>query len=224
MPPLKEVTLLVGTANQHKVREITRRLESVELGPGALRVVGLEILPVVGPVEETGTTFAENARLKALAFAATARELSESRRPDFVVADDSGLCVRALDGAPGVYSSRYAGPRATDEDNNRKLLEELSNVPRGERQAEFVCVMACVSVADRSADVLFYAEGRCPGEILFELRGEGGFGYDPLFFYEPLERSFAELSGDEKNSVSHRGRALELLGQKLAAQIEGTAG
>lgn len=219
MAPPAALTLLVGTANQHKLEEITRRMGGATVSVVPLRVVGLEILPPMDPVAETGTTFAENASIKARAFAAAARRLPGSSRPDFVVADDSGLCVKALGGAPGVYSSRYAGPRATDADNNRKLLEELSGVPRGEREAEFVCVMACVSVPEASGDVLFLAEGRCPGEILLEPRGKAGFGYDPLFFFAPLERCFAELGGDEKNAVSHRGRALELLVEKLAAHV-----
>ena len=215
MSPPEALTLLVGTSNQHKLQEITRRMEGVEVGSKPLRVVGLQILPPMDPVAETGTTFAENAGIKARAFAAAARQLPRSSRPDFVVADDSGLCVQALGGAPGVYSSRYAGPRASDTDNNRKLLEELYGVPQGERKAEFVCVMACLSVAVASDDVLFFAEGRCPGEILLDPRGEAGFGYDPLFFHAPLERCFAELTGEEKNAVSHRGRALELLVEKL---------
>ncbi len=218
------LTLLVGTANDHKLQEITRRLEGLDIrakfGPRPLRVVGLQILPPMDPVAETGTTFAENSAIKARAFAAAARELPGSSRPDFVVADDSGLCVKALDGAPGVYSSRYAGPRATHSNNNRKLLEELSGVPRDERKAEFVCVMACVSVAEASGDVLFFAEGRCPGEILLDPRGEAGFGYDPLFFHAPLGRCFAELTREEKNAVSHRGRALELLVDRLAELLK----
>lgn len=222
MAPANDVTLLVGTANQHKLKEITRRLEGVDLGP-TLRVAGLEILPTMEPVEEDGQTFAENSTRKARAFAAAASRLPRAARPDFVVADDSGLCVRALDGAPGVYSSRYAGPEATDDENNRKLLEELSGVPRGERQAEFVCVMACVGLDEAekasSEEVLFYAEGRCVGEILFEPRGAQGFGYDPLFFYEPLDRSFAELTAAAKNAVSHRGRALDELGRKLTEHL-----
>jgi XTP/dITP diphosphohydrolase len=174
-------------------------------------------------VEETGSTFVENALLKARAVADAAGRLPGPDRPDFVVADDSGLCVEALGGAPGVYSSRYAGPEAGDADNNRRLLRELSSVPRGERQAEFVCVMACVGMVKTGpGEVLFHVEGRCPGEILFEPRGEGGFGYDPLFFYVPLGRSFAELTADQKNAVSHRGRALALLRRKLAGHLEAT--
>ena len=221
------LTLLVGTANDHKLQEITRRMKGLAIGsksgpiaPKSLRIVGIQILPPMDPVAETGTTFAENAGIKARAFAAAARQLPESSRPDFVVADDSGLCVKALDGAPGVYSSRYAGPQATDGDNIRKLLEELIGVPRGERTAEFVCVMACVALAEATDDVLFFAEGRCAGEILLEPRGEAGFGYDPVFFYAPLERCFAELSGEEKNAVSHRGRAVDLLVDKLRERFK----
>ncbi len=238
MPRRDEVTLLVGTTNQNKLAEISRRMRAVDLGPFTLRLVGLDALSGVGSVEETGTTFEQNAAIKARAFAAAAREIPAERRPQFVVADDSGLRVDALDGAPGVYSSRYAGPTATHQDNNQKLLEALADVPQGRRQAEFVCVMACVCV-DAAAqglapergsasaltpipepgssedDALFYAEGRCPGEILFHARGQHGFGYDPLFFYAPLRKSFAELTGDEKNAVSHRGRALDVLGRKL---------
>ena len=203
--------LLVGSGNPHKLEEIAARLKA---SGAILRVVGTEILPRFVEIDETGDTFHANAELKARGYAAATLELPASERPTFVVADDSGLCVDALDGAPGVYSARYAGDDADDAANHAKLLGALAEVPDADRTATFHCVMACLrlppsgSIAD--APVRF-TEGRCPGTILRTQRGARGFGYDPLFFYPPLERSYAELTGAEKNEISHRGRALDSL-------------
>lgn len=184
--------LLLATQNKHKVEEFSR----------ILTPLGWEILPqdAVCPeldVEETGTTFTENARLKAMAL---------YRATGFpTVADDSGLCVDALDGAPGVYSARYAGEGHDSDANINKLLEELRNVPPEKRTAQFVCSIC--TVFDEKDIVI--CEGRCTGTIGFERHGNDGFGYDPVFMVG--ERSFAELSGAEKDKISHRGMALREL-------------
>ncbi len=155
-------------------------------------------------VEETGETFEDNARLKALA--------AHERFALASLADDSGLEVDALDGEPGVYSSRYAGPCATDADNNARLLTALGDVPAGKRSARFRCVM--VFVDDDGMETV--AQGTCEGSIGFEPRGDGGFGYDPLFLPDAAPgRTMAELAIVEKNTISHRGSALRVLRQAL---------
>ena len=158
-------------------------------------------------IPEDGDTFEENARIKARAAA---------RLGYIGIADDSGLIVDALGGAPGVYSARYAGEHGNDAANNAKLLRELEARPGVPRTAAFVCAMAC-AFPDRSS---FTCSCRCPGEILTEARGEGGFGYDPLFFYAPLGKTFAQLSGEEKNKISHRARALAAFAPQFAERAE----
>jgi XTP/dITP diphosphohydrolase len=164
---------------------------------------GLEVLPLPGlreiaTPEETGSTFEDNAAQKALYYSMFTSEL--------VVADDSGLEVDSLGGAPGVLSARYAGPNASDDDNNRLLLKTLEH--KTVRTGRFVCVVVAAQMGKR----LFTARGQVEGEILKEPRGQNGFGYDPLFFYPPYGRSFAELTAEEKLKVSHRGKAMaELL-------------
>jgi XTP/dITP diphosphohydrolase len=177
--------------------------------PGKLREILLasggtdfEISPLPGlenirPPEETGRTFEENATLKAVYYS--------HFTPEIVLADDSGLEVDVLGGAPGVRSARYSGPNATDEDNNNLLLHNLGSTTA--RSARFVCVVALA----RAGEILGTARGTVEGEILRTPRGANGFGYDPLFFYPPLNRSFAELTPDEKLSISHRGKALRTL-------------
>ena len=183
--------LILGTANRKK------GLELVDL----FRPVGAELrtladLPDDFQVEENGDTFAANARLKATGYA---------RRLDrWVLADDSGLLVDALGGRPGVLSARYSGPDATDESNNRLLLEQLSKIPLDERTAQFVCHIA---VADPSGQIQAESEAACRGRILFAPRGNDGFGYDPLFEIVEYHRTFAELGLRAKACLSHRARA-----------------
>lgn len=184
-------TLVLGTKNVDKVREIEAILLKVPV-----RVVGLP--EETEEVEETGETLEANAALKAQGYAKVTASLC--------LADDTGLEVDALQGAPGVYSARYAGPEATYADNRRLLLDQLKGVPADKRTARFRCV---VTLASPAGDVLASAEGRLEGVILEKERGEGGFGYDPLFAVG--QRTLAELSADEKNALSHRGRALENL-------------
>lgn len=193
--------LIIATHNEDKVVEFRRIL--TPLG------VRAEAVPLP-EVEETGTTFAENARIKAEA-ACRASGLP-------AVADDSGLAVDALGGAPGVYSARYAGPDASDEDRVRKLLGELAEVPMEKRDARFVCAICCVFP---NGDVIT-AEGACGGKIAFAPKGGGGFGYDPVFLVG--DRTFAEFRPEEKDAVSHRGRALRAFAERLEKYRETKTG
>lgn len=184
-------TILLATTNPGKVREIRDFLKGLPF-----TVAGLDdVLPGLS-YRERGRTFSENARGKSLYYA------GRSGLP--ALAEDSGLEVEALDGAPGVRSARFAGAGATDEENNRKLLRLLEKIPWQERTARFVCVM----VLSRRGKVLAEIRGEARGFIREGPRGANGFGYDPLFYYPRLRRTFAELSPEVKNSVSHRGRAL----------------
>ncbi|MFA5515598.1 MAG: XTP/dITP diphosphatase [Desulfuromonadales bacterium] len=183
--------LLVATRNQGKLREIRTLL--AESGIQVLSLADFSELP---EVTEDGATFAENARKKA--------ETIARRSGRLTLADDSGLLVATLDGAPGVHSARYAGPDADDAANNRKLLAALHNIPAARRQAAFVCVMALCSPQGACR---FY-EGRLEGAIVDAPRGAGGFGYDPLFFIAGQGKTLAELPAEIKNRISHRGQAL----------------
>ncbi|MBI4602599.1 MAG: non-canonical purine NTP pyrophosphatase [Planctomycetes bacterium] len=216
-----EVLLVLGTANRHKLAEVSRALGGVTTRRGApVRVAGAAALPPGPEIDERGETFLENARIKARAYARRAAGLPPEVRPRWVLADDSGLAVDALGGAPGVRSARYAGSSATDGDNNRKLLAALASIPPGRRGAAFVCALSLVEVAPAPSAApreVLSVEGRCRGEIIGEGRGSGGFGYDPLFLFPDLGKTLAELSGQEKDEVSHRGRALRALRERLEA-------
>jgi XTP/dITP diphosphohydrolase len=194
--PQSEIcSILIATTNKGKVSEIASLLEGLE-GLDC-RVIGLEDLAQVPPpVEETGTTFAENAILKADYYHAATGLLT--------LADDSGLEVDALGGRPGVYSARYGGESSSSARQIALLLEEIKGTPEEKRTARFVCVVALAG--DSGIRQTF--EGRCEGEIAIEPRGAGGFGYDPIFIDTELGRTFAELSPEEKSSRSHRGKAL----------------
>jgi XTP/dITP diphosphohydrolase len=186
------VTLCCGTGNPGKLREF--RLAIEHFGEGRLSVEPVPGLSGVPPCEETGATFEENAVLKAVYYSRLA--------PGLLFADDSGLEVRALGGAPGVSSARFAGPGATDEANNRLLLEKLRGVE--DRTAQFVCVIALAE----AGKVVATFRGVIEGHILHEPRGANGFGYDPLFYHPPFGCTFGEATGEQKLAVSHRGRAL----------------
>lgn len=189
--------IIIATHNKHKLAEMARILEPMGYEVVTDRDIGIELTDV----EENGRTFLENARIKAEA------GCRESGLP--CIADDSGLCVDALDGEPGVYSARYSGEHGNDAANNEKLLFNLKDVPDEKRTARFVCAI-CVSFSDGSE---ITAEGACEGKIGYEYRGNNGFGYDPLFMVG--DRSFAEFSAEEKDAVSHRGNALKKLRKKL---------
>ncbi|MFL6451270.1 MAG: RdgB/HAM1 family non-canonical purine NTP pyrophosphatase [Bryobacteraceae bacterium] len=180
------------SSNRGKLKELSLAAE----GTG-LDVQPLPGLKEIAPPEETGSTFEENALQKALYYSQFTSEM--------VIADDSGLEVDALGGAPGVLSARFAGSDADDAENNALLLELMRNEER--RRCRFVCVV----VGARAGERLFTARGQTEGTILREPQGENGFGYDPLFFYPPLTRSFAELTPAEKVTVSHRGKAMAQL-------------
>jgi XTP/dITP diphosphohydrolase len=185
--------LLVSTRNPHKLREIRTILGD------PFEVSDLSILPTMHEVEETGTSFEENAELKAVA----AAQLFEG----WVIADDSGLEVDALGGAPGVYSARYAGDAASDSENNTLLLKNLAEVLEQERQARFRCVI----VLARAGRKLAAFSGVVEGLIASCVRGVEGFGYDPLFMPDGFSQTFGELPVATKNRLSHRGRALDQL-------------
>lgn len=194
-------TVVVATNNEHKLREIREVLSL----PG-WEFVSLKEAGVVSDPEEDADSFVGNARIKAVA----AHEASGGKA---TLADDSGLVVDALDGAPGVYSSRYAGGHGDDVANNRKLLEELADIPLKDRTARFVCSL--VFVDEDGSEIT--ADGAVEGVIGFEERGENGFGYDPLFYADAFDRELttAEVSADQKNAISHRGNALRALKVKL---------
>ncbi len=191
--------ILVGSKNAKKVIEVREIL-----APLGIRAVIAVNLP---DVAETGSTFRENAALKAMAYATFLRAPC--------LADDSGLVVPALGGEPGVRSARYAGERATDEENLRLLLKRLDERDLREPFAYFQCNIA-VAVAGPVPRVVLEAEGRVEGLIVPEPRGENGFGYDPVFFHPPSGCTTAELDPDGKNAISHRGAALRALAEKLA--------
>ena len=183
--------LILATANEHKVREIRELLADVDIA-----VAHLGELADPPELSESGATFAENAREKARAVAHVTGELA--------LADDSGLMVDALGGAPGVRSARYAGEGASGVELCAKLLREMANVPDAERAARFVCAL---SLCAPEGEVGRW-EGRVAGVITREPRGEGGFGYDPVFHYPPDGLTFAQMAAERKNAVSHRGHAL----------------
>ncbi len=183
--------ILIATTNTGKVREISDLVKGLPI-----EFVSLADFPDVPEVVEDGATFEENA-LKKARFVSAATGLP-------TLADDSGLCVDALDGRPGVHSARYAGPQSSDQDKYMKIIEEMNGVPDYLRSARFVCVLALVLPSGE--EHLF--RGVCEGRITHEPVGAGGFGYDPIFFYEEAGRAFGEMPREKKNEVSHRGRAL----------------
>lgn len=195
---------MIATHNQKKLKELSRILNPL----GICAVTDTEEGLSLPEVEETGVTFAENAFLKAES------ACKVSGLP--AIADDSGLMVDALDGAPGVYSARYAGEEGTPEDCNRKLLAELKNVPAEKRTARFASAICCVF----PDGTVLTAEGTCEGTIGTVPKGEGGFGYDPLFYVG--DKSFAEMTDIEKDAVSHRGVALRLFAEELKQFLEET--
>jgi XTP/dITP diphosphohydrolase len=192
--------LLLATRNAHKAREIQEIL-----GP-EWKLPDLTAYPEISEIVESGKAFEENARLKAIAIS---KEL-----PGLIIADDSGLEVKALDGAPGIYSARYAGKNATDKQNAEKLLSELARAgaKNYERTARFRCVIALA----RAGKLLGTFNGAVEGTIVNRPRGSHGFGYDPIFVPNGFEQTFAELLPETKNRISHRAKAIRALAAKLA--------
>jgi len=185
--------LVIATRNQGKLLELRTIIRELPL-----LILDLHSFPLVQTVLETGTTFVENASLKASGYAVQIGEMT--------VADDSGLEVDALGGAPGVLSARYAGDDASDGERVNKLLQELSRMKSSERTARFVSVIA---IADREGAILNVSQGICAGSIAAAPRGANGFGYDPVFIPRGFHQTFAELPGLLKNRISHRAKALE---------------
>lgn len=183
--------MVVATRNKGKIREIRDALKGL-----GLQVYSLSDFPDVPEIKEDGKSFAENALKKARFYSKYFGKLT--------IADDSGLEVDALKGLPGIYSARYAGEGASTQENNQKLLREMNGIPISKRGARFKCVISVVSQDGKEA----VAEGSCKGTIGFEEKGKKGFGYDPLFILPKYGKTMAELSLEEKNEISHRGKAL----------------
>lgn len=193
--------MVLASKNPKKMKEMNEILSGMGVEVCLQSDVGIDI-----DVEETGTTFEENSLLKAKAV------MEASGLP--AIADDSGLCVDALNGAPGVYSARYGGDGLDDTGRYRLLL---ANMPRGAaRTAKFVSVITCCFPGGE----VLTARGECPGTIAFAPMGEGGFGYDPVFFLPKLKKTFAQLTAEEKNAISHRGLALEAFQAKLEGYLK----
>ena len=189
--------IVLASRNKHKISEWEATLGKYVEG---VEILSLDEVGVLGDIEEDGDTFEENALIKARAAAG---------KGYISIGEDSGLSVDALGGAPGVYSARYAGEHGNDKANNEKLLIELSD--KADRTARFVCTIGCI-LPDGESHTF---RGETEGVIIDAPRGQGGFGYDPLFLYEPSGKTFAELSADEKNAISHRGKAIELFAEFL---------
>ena len=198
---MNAMKILLASHNKNKIAELEALLKTV---CADAEVVSLSDIGFTGEIVEDGETFTENALIKAR---------TGARLGYITVADDSGLMVDALGGAPGVYSARYAGEDGNIEKNNAKLLAAMRNVPKEKRTAHFVSVVACV-FPDGREDIV--VRGECPGEILTSPRGGTGFGYDPLFYYAPFHKTFAEMHADEKNSISHRGVAMQAFAKAFA--------
>jgi XTP/dITP diphosphohydrolase len=189
--------LLLATRNKGKIEEFRRILDA--LAPGEINLVGLDQFPDLHDVDETGSTFQENALLKA-------REMSEATGLP-AIADDSGLCVDALNGDPGIYSARWSGIHGDDVANTARVLQQLKDVPDSDRTAHFMCVAALYLPDGRS----HCEEGRFDGHILHAPVGDKGFGYDPIFRPEGLEISSAQMSAEAKDAISHRGKSLRAI-------------
>lgn len=191
--------ILIASNNLHKIDELRTILKSRLKTIDELQLLSLAEAGFTEKIPETGSTFEENALIKAETAAKTGC---------ISIADDSGLTVDALNGVPGIYSARYAGEPCDDRKNNEKLLCALKTLPPEKRSAKFVCAIALVFPNEKEK---FTVRGECPGRILEKYEGTGGFGYDPLFLYEPLNKTFAQLTKEEKNKVSHRAKAMEKL-------------
>jgi len=199
----KPRVLVVATRNSGKLAEIKDILKL-----DGWRISGLDDFPTMGKIPEVGKTFEENAISKTRAVAGITQLTA--------IGDDSGIEVDALGGGPGVYSARFAGEGASDADNNKKMLEVMKGVPVSNRAAKFVCVIAVVT-SDGAEKVV---RGECKGVILEEPRGKRGFGYDPLFYYPPMAKTYSEMTPEEKNSISHRFRALVKLKEILPGLLD----
>jgi XTP/dITP diphosphohydrolase len=199
--------LLLATRNKGKIEEFRRILE--EIAPGEIELVGLDQFPDLPDVEETGSTFEENALLKA-------RQMSAATGLP-AIADDSGLCVDALGGDPGIFSARWSGVHGDDEANLLKVLDQMKEVKGDDRSAYFICVAALALVDGRS----HCEEGRFIGRLLDHPVGENGFGYDPIFSPHGYTISSAQMSAEEKDAISHRGKALRAIAPHVRKMVAG---
>ena len=206
MNPLPDRKLLVATRNPGKLREFRQLLCDIPF-----EVISLQDVGIKEEIPETGHSFAENARLKAQAYGKLSGLIT--------LADDSGLEVDGLDGAPGVESARYGGPGLSDEDRVRLLLENLKHVPWGDRSGRFKCAIAVIGLSEDMEIVT----GEVEGIIQYEPKGDNGFGYDPVFYIPRLGKTSAELPMDEKNSLSHRGKAARKAAAVLKSWLEAEA-
>ncbi len=198
--------IVLASRNRKKIHEVHTLLSALGGAFSDVEVLSLDDIGYTDEIEEDGETFAENALTKA----------SVPAEYGYIgIADDSGLAVDALGGAPGVYSARYAGEPCNDENNNKKLLRELEATGDEDRVGRYVCAIACVFPDGRR----FTVEGYCKGRILREYRGEGGFGYDPLFLYPEFGKTFAEIPLEQKNRVSHRARAIVAFAKKFEEYV-----
>lgn len=202
---MKNVKIVFATGNKHKIEEfgaiLKRYIPEIE-------VVSMKDVGILDDIVEDGLTFEENAMIKARAV---------SKHGYIGVADDSGLSVDALCGAPGIYSARYAGEHGNDKKNNLKLLDDMCEIEN--RSGAFVCAIAC-AFPENMKNEDFCVHGECRGIILREEKGSGGFGYDPLFFVEQYGKTFGELSSEEKNKISHRAVATELFARRFCKEID----
>ncbi len=198
-----EKRIIFATGNEGKMREVRMILADLKLP-----VVSMKEAGVTGDIIENGTTFEENALIKA-------RAVME-RTGEMALADDSGLEIDYLDGAPGIYSARFMGEDTPYEKKNAAILEKLSGVPEQERTARFVCAIACVMPDGTELT----SRGTMEGRIAYEIRGENGFGYDPIFYLPECGCSSAQISPEQKNELSHRGKALRSMKEKLRAYWE----
>ncbi|MFI7030584.1 RdgB/HAM1 family non-canonical purine NTP pyrophosphatase [Microbispora rosea] len=196
--------VVLATRNAGKIVELRRILADAGV---PVELVGLEAFPHIGDVAETGLTFAENALLKAHAVA------SQSGLP--AIADDSGLCVEALNGMPGIFSARWSGRHGDDDANLDLLLAQIADVPDGHRQAHFACTAALALPTGEEHVV----EGAVHGHLIRERRGTGGFGYDPIFVPDGDTRTTSEMSAEEKNAISHRGKAFRAIAPVIAQVV-----
>lgn len=193
---------IIATNNAQKLKELERILSPLGINAVSPKQEGISL----EDVDENGATFKENSYIKAKA------ACDKTGLP--AIADDSGICVDALDGAPGIFSARFAGDEATDEDKNNLILEKLKSVPEEKRGAHYTCAVTCVFPSGDEIQV----EGYCYGKIAYEPDGDGGFGYDPIFLYNGV--SFGQVSAEEKDKVSHRGNALRMFKAELLRYLE----
>ena len=205
---LKVKKLIIASNNKNKVQEIKSILKEINIEVKSLKEENIDL-----EVIEDGKTFEENALKKAKEIALYLKK--QNKNDCIILADDSGLEVEYLNNEPGIYSARYSGIHGDDKKNNEKLINKLKGVPMEKRNGKFVCVIAVADIEGRS----FTIRGEVEGIILDSLQGKDGFGYDPLFYYEPLKKTFAELDKEEKNKISHRGVALKQLKEKIIEML-----